>query len=119
MLYHNAKNILVSTESKIFPGGNPAKTKNNSKILPYLMEGRSASLKVGIGRRWGDARYTKSTYALLCLIIMWSLLFYCVKASCVLCDETLAPLPSPLLPGVLLEILSGSVPLGSPNPDPI
>ena len=53
---------------KFSPGVNPAKTKNNSKILPYSMEGRSASLQVGSGR-WGGARYTKSKYGLLLLII--------------------------------------------------
>ena len=38
-------------------------------ILPYSMEGRSASLQVGSRRGWGGARYTKSKYGLLLLII--------------------------------------------------
>ena len=38
---------------------------------------------------WGDARYTKSIYALLSRSIAWSLLCYCVRnrdCCCVLCD---------------------------------
>ena len=55
---------------------------------------------------------------LLCEVYCF-IVAYCVKASSVLCDETRAPPPPPPLPGVLLEIFGGSVPLGSPNPDPI
>ena len=39
----------------------------------------------------GDARYTKSVYALLSRFIVWSLLCYCVRDNdhcCVLCDVT-------------------------------
>ena len=39
----------------------------------------------------GDARYTKSIYALLSRFIVWSLLCYCVRDNdhcCVLCDVT-------------------------------
>ena len=60
----------MSTESKIFPTGvTRQKPKTTLKISPYSMEGRRASLLVGSRRRLGGARYTKSKYGLLLLII--------------------------------------------------
>ena len=56
----------------------------------FLFQIPLTSLLIPRARR-GDARYTKSIYALLSRSIVWSLLCYCVRDRnhcCVLCDVT-------------------------------